>query len=175
MSCCHSLRLSLLSRCSTESSSYIHSSLLSLTLSGKRCQAHLRQDIRKAKNPRCLSCTIQNLPPQYRGVWYPSQAALLSYSCTGGTSQRQLAGLIVAHDVERHRDIPKFCVRIIFDKYHVWCVYRTDFGPSLDYSKSVASLLSLACTSRPLQLMYLKQNFYCARKRPRRKALESCT
>ncbi len=32
-------------------------------------------------------------------------------------SPRQLSGPIVAQEVERHRDTPKFCVRVIFDIY----------------------------------------------------------
>ncbi len=37
-----------------------------------------------------------------------------------GTSPRQLSGPIVAQEVERHRDSPKFCVRVIFDIYLCW-------------------------------------------------------
>ncbi len=65
---------------------------------------HLRQTLRRPKNPGCLGCATHNLPPLYRGV------------CIG-TPPRQLSGPIVASFGLRHRDTPKFCVRVIFDIY----------------------------------------------------------
>ena len=41
-----------------------------------------------------------------------------SQLCLGlGTLPRQISGPIVAQEVERHRETPKFCVRVIFDIY----------------------------------------------------------
>ncbi len=67
----------------------------SLTMPALICMSmvHLRRHIRKAENGVCPGGATQNLPPLYRGV------------------------CIVAQEVERHLDTPKFCVRVIFDIY----------------------------------------------------------
>ncbi len=76
---------------------------------------HLRQTLRRPRNPGCLGCATHNLPPLYRGVWIRG---------FGGTPPRQPSGPIVAQEIQevaRHRDTPKFCVRVIFDIYrHIW-------------------------------------------------------
>ncbi len=45
---------------------------------------HLWRLLRRQKNPRCLSCATQNLPPQDRGLCIPPQTAPWAYSGTGG-------------------------------------------------------------------------------------------
>ena len=46
---------------------------------------HLRQTLYKGKNHVCLGGTTENVTLiTSPTIWYPSQAALWAYSCTGG-------------------------------------------------------------------------------------------
>ena len=80
-----------------------------------------------------MSVSVSHIT-QVQQFWHPITLSpyLISHSCLGlGTlprqlclyplplalSPRQLSGPIVAREVARHRDTPKFCVRVIFDIY----------------------------------------------------------